>query len=169
MFTIITASDFLKKAEQDLSALMEDQQDAGKAINSILSLHHVYEWVWNRHFDAMAPADIRGTFITKKEPRGAPTGDSFKEWLKDNSPHFDLIRRLANGTKHCLKMNTDLLPMELKGFGKGLYGVGPYGTSYLVIYMGDELQASERYLLPHKVLTTQMDFWKEFYKEFAIP
>lgn len=160
MFSIVTARDFLNKAEQDLVELAKDDTNAGKAMNSILSLYHVHEWLWANHLKPTKTVSIRGESV--------PSMKDFVKWLDSSCPHFKLVQELANGTKHCI-LNKGTNTAKIEGFGKGGYGVGPYGTSYLVIDLGEGLWSAQRFLMPHKVLHNVLDFWQNLYRELQVP
>lgn len=157
MFGITTAASFFDKVRADHAELVRDTASPGAAMNCILSLYHLHEWVWSRwlkgRFDAQAALRIRND---KNE---------FVRWLDGNCPHFGLLQELANGTKHCVPVHsTD----RVAGYGQGPYGIGPYGAPYLLIDMGDRLDTSNRYLVGDSVLTEILDFWERFFAAQAV-
>ncbi len=163
MFEIKTARDFLKKAQQDLLELQKDNTNGGKAINAILSLYHVREWLWSNHLVPTKTVSIRGASIKNES--------DFIKFLNATCPHFQLIRELANGSKHCVlrKSRSKATTSKSSGFGMGGYGVGPYGTTYLMIDLGTGLGTAQRFLTPHKALFDVYDFWDGLYNELKVP
>jgi hypothetical protein len=163
MFEIKTARDFLNKAQQDLFELQKDNTNGGKAINAILSLYHVREWLWSNYLEPMKVFSIRGIDVK--------TENDFIKFLNASCPHFQLIRELANGSKHCVlrKSSSNAITSKSSGFGMGAYGVGPYGTAYLMIDLGTGLGTAQRFLTPHKALFDVYDFWDGLYNELNVP
>ena len=133
----MTLEDFFHKVCEDYERLAKDIADLGLAMNCILWLYHLHEWVWSRW--------LKGRFEVTTS-LGIHNGrDEFRGWLQQNCPHYSLLRELADGLKHC-----DLTvrpPQQVKGFGQGPYGVGPYGTPYLLIDLGENREPATRYLI----------------------
>jgi hypothetical protein len=151
IFAIRTAADLLAKAEEDLEGLVEQMDHSGRAMNCILSAHHLHEWVWALHLKAEQPIALPGKTIRAKS--------DLVEWLDDHCPHFRLIQELANGSKHCSPVHgTD----KIDGYGRGPYGVGPYGRSYLLIDLGEDRQPADRWLVAHLMLKEVLAFWRQF-------
>jgi hypothetical protein len=127
-------------------------------MNCVLSSYHIHEWVWARWLKAEAPVEVRGTLIRDK--------NSFVTWLANKSPHFELVQQLANGAKHCLSVHST---QAISGWGRGPYGVGPYGAPYLLIDLGETLPPAHRYLVASDVIGDVVAFWREFFAEESIP
>jgi hypothetical protein len=160
MFSIVTARDFLQKAEEDLVELRKDAINAGKAMNAVLSLYHVHDWLWANHLEPTKVNLIHGATIKSKT--------EFVQWLDSACTNFKVVQGLATATKHCI-LNKSNHTAKVEGFGKGRYGAGPYGTSYLVIDLGEELSPPQRFLMPHQVLSDMMSFWKKLFDELQVP
>ena len=157
MFGITSAYRFFKKACGDYAQVETDIADPNAALNSILSLYHLHEWVWakwlKQRVDAQAKLGIRRD---KKD---------FTAWLDTNCPHFSLLQELANGTKHCRPVHST---EHVAGYGLGPYGIGPFGKPYLLIDLGEELDPAVRYLVASAVLKDIMDFWGSFFSTHGI-
>jgi hypothetical protein len=164
MFGVTSAYRFFEKVRGDHGRVEADISDPGAALNCILSLYHLHEWVWarwlKRRSDVQATLGIRkgkGTACGSRRNKG-----TFIAWLDANCPHFTLLQELANGTKHCSPVH----PTEhVAGYGRGPWGVGPFDAPYLLIDLGEEYPAGERYLVASAVLKSIMDFWSEFFAD----
>lgn len=157
MFSIISAADFFQKVKEDLLAFQERIADPGRALNCVLSSYHLHEWVWARLLKPNPPIDLHGTLVRNKK--------DFIIWLEKNCPHFVLLQDLANGTKHCSPVrSTD----RIAGYGRGPYGIGPFGAAYLLVDLGEDYPASERYLVASEVLTQVVQFWDKFFSDFSV-
>ncbi len=154
MFAITTAPDFFLKFKDDFLAFDADIANSGLAMNSILSSYHIHEWVWARWLKTAAPKKIGDTMIRDKS--------SFVAWLESSCPHFAILQELANGSKHCSPVHsTD----EVKGYGRGPYGIGPWGAPYLLIDLGDDKSGAARWLVASDMLQDVFKFWTEFFEE----
>jgi hypothetical protein len=151
MFGITSAYRFFEKARADFALVQTNIADPGAAMNCTLSLYHLHEWVWakwlKRRPDALAALGIRDK-------------DAFITWLDENCPHFSLLQELANGTKHCSPVHST---QHVQGYGRGPFGIGPYGAPYLLIDLSEEYPPAERYLVANNVLEEIMNFWTNFF------
>lgn len=154
MFSIVTATDFLRKVEQDWKMLEADFANPGLAINCILSSYHLHEWLWARQLKDKNPRKLNEQVLRDK--------DAFVAWLEANCPHFNLLQELANGSKHCAPVHpTD----HVEGYGQGPFGVGPFDKAYLLIDLGDDLPGESRYLVATDVLQAIVKFWQNLFVE----
>ena len=148
MFGITTAADFREKSARDNAALQADVSNADLAINAILSAYHLHEWVWGLVLKPMKPAIVRGAVLRDYQ--------AWKSWLTTHCPHFSLLEELANGSKHCVPVNS---ADKVEGYGQGPYGFGPYGKPYLLIDNGQGLPPNVRWLVGNRVVREATDFW----------
>lgn len=157
MFGITSAHRFFQKVREDYTHVEADISDSSAAMNCILSLYHLHEWVWARwlkqRHDVQAKLGVR----RKK--------GEFNAWLDANCPHFTLLQELANGAKHCRPVH----PTEhVAGYGRGPYGIGPFSAPYLLIDLGPAKPPAERYLVASTVLQAIMDFWTGFFAKHGV-
>jgi len=157
IFAIVTAPDFLAKMREDNKLLQEQVDDSGRAMNAILSAYHLHEWVWAGWLKAVAPTTIGGTLIRDKT--------AFVGWLEANCPQFLVLQSLANGTKHCSPVDPT---GKIAGYGQGPFGIGPYGTPYLLIDKGANFSPTERWLVANRMLQEINDFWDSFFRDNGI-
>ena len=153
---ITTADGFFGKVCKDLELLKKNIADPGAAMNCILSLYHLHEWVWSlwlkRDDEARKKLGIRKK---KKE---------FVGWLERKCLHFNLLQELANGAKHC-RRRSSYSTGRVGGWGQGPWDVGPWDMPYLLIDQGADLEAECRYLVASDVLKEIFDFWNKFFDE----
>lgn len=155
MLSIDSAHAFFKKTKGDFESHQARIDDPSLAINSILSLYHLHEWVWS-HW-------LKGNFEAQKALGIRNNLDDFLDWLERHCPYFNLIQDLANGSKHAYKVHSS---GAVEGFGAGPYGIGPYGAPYLLIDLGEE--ASDRYLVASDVTRDCFGFWADFFSTHNI-
>jgi hypothetical protein len=75
------------------------------------------------------------------------------------------MQELANGTKHCCPVHPT---KHVKGYGRGPFGIGPFGSPYLLIDLGHENPSAGRYLVAGEVLKENLDFWIGFFATHGI-
>ena len=99
MFGITTAEDFFQKVCTDYERATENIGDPYAAMNCILSLYHLHEWVWwcwlEGRDEVLSSLGIRND------------EEEFRRLLGQKCPHFDLLRELANDTKHSASKNAN--------------------------------------------------------------
>jgi len=152
MFSITNEQDFYRKTKEDLDAYIKNQSNASLGINSLLSMYHLHEWVWALRLKTNY-IQLGDTIIRIKS--------DFISWLEQNMPNFKLIQDLANGSKHCyIAYSTS----AVSGYSVEPYGVGPYGSRYLSIDLGEN--EPERYKSLASILRQTFDFWTEFFETY---
>jgi hypothetical protein len=162
MFLDMTTSDFLRKASEDVCAFGAKAGDKNLAMNAVVSLHHLHEWVWQRSLKNRVPLVIRGTTIR--------TCKDFKAWLQANCPHFNLLRELANGTKHCaVKVPTKTARhSEVMALVCGPLVTAPLlGSWDLPPRVEVDLGDGSAFVPLKHVLETSLNFWISLHAEVA--
>jgi hypothetical protein len=158
LFGITTADDFFAKLEADYVDFKAQPDSARLALNCIITAYHLHEWVWGRWLKSDTEA---------KQKIGIADKGSFITWLDGHWPGFTVVQELTNGAKHLKTMekvkDTDLIA----GFGRGPYGVGPYGSSYLLIDYGDNT-APQRWNTAETLLDEALAFWRKFFNTYRI-
>jgi hypothetical protein len=157
VFAITNASEFFAKVREDLAALEEKIDDAGRAMNCVLSSYHLHEWVWAHALKRRTPTTLGGIVIKDKS--------SFVGWLETACPYFLTLQELANGTKHCAPVNS---ASRIEGYGMGPYGIGPFGKSYLLIDLGEGIPVPQRWLVATDMLHAVVDFWNKFFEQHKL-
>ena len=158
MFAITNASEFFAKVKEDLASLEEKIDDSGRAMNCILSAYHLHEWVWAHTLKGVSPIKLDAVMVRDKS--------SFIAWLETACPHFLTLQELANGTKHCVPVNST---SKIAGYGMGPYGIGPFGMSYLLIDLGKEIPVPQRWLVATDMLRAVVGVWNQFFEQHQSP
>jgi hypothetical protein len=169
MFDIQNSADYYAMLVDDFDDFMEQPQSSRKAIHCAVTAYHLYEWVW---FDWLKDRD------DVKKKLSLTNKDSFRDYLR-RYVWLDILREIANGSKHFRKQL--YRTQSVQGYGQGPFGVGPYGTSYLLIDMGGEAEhdldergapedeipggGDQRYLPAADLLEACVRFWRDFFKE----
>lgn len=173
MFNIENSADYYAMLVADFDDFMEDQRSARKAIHCAITSYHLGEWVW--HDWLKNQGGVKGQL-------GITNEKSFYKYLND---HFwlNLLREIANGSKHFKKqaIRTQLVD----GYGAGTYGIGPYGTGYLMIDLGSAIEPTEdsftglfdpdeelsepdgtNYIGAVELLEIAVRFWRDFFRQY---
>lgn len=153
LFDIITSRDFMNKLEADYLDFKAEPDSARLALNCIITVYHLHEWVWgdwlNRDFETWKRLGIRDI-------------DTFKKWLDIHCPGFLVIQSLTNGAKHFSKPDAET--RLISGFGMGPYGAGPYGHPYLLIDHG--AGESARLQIADQLIEETVSFWRQFFETY---
>lgn len=154
MFDIITARDFLSKLEEDYADFKARPDSARRALNCIITAYHLHEWAWgdwlNRDYVIWNKLSIRNI-------------ESFEKWLERECPGFALARKLANGAKHFVR-SVSSETQHVANFGEGPYGVGPYGSPYLLIDYG--IDKPDRWKTGEQLIDEIVAFWRQFFQTY---
>jgi hypothetical protein len=173
MFDIRNSVDYYAMLVEDFDEFMEQPQLSRRAIHCAITAYHMHEWVWH-------------DWLHEREDVKAKLGltdlASFRKYLK-GCVWLGILRELANGSKHFKEQaySTELV----RGYGQGPFGLGPYGTGYLLIDLGgndeplDEMLLGEygelddeipnggnqRFMPAAHLLDVCVRFWRDFFKE----
>ena len=158
MFGITTADDFFAKLEADYGDFKAQPDSARLALNCIITAFHLHEWVWGRWLKSDTDA---------KQKIGIASMESFRAWLDGQWPGFIVVQELTNGAKHLKTMKNVKETNRVSGFGRGPYGVGPFGSSYLLIDYGDNT-AAQRWDTAETLLDETLVFWRKFFNTYRI-
>lgn len=93
------------------------------------------------------------------------------DWTKEaaafsaSCPFAQTIREVANGTKH-LELTPKRTPdphvdtvEAVQGYGRGRYGVGPYGRAYIAVQTRASSSEQERPFSAVRILREALDWW----------
>ncbi|WP_370336455.1 hypothetical protein [Parvularcula marina] len=148
MFGVDTIGDYLHLCERAVAKFSDAQDDTALAFGAILSLNHVPDWLEHK----LIPRQRRELQLVHNI-RGA----DFREEFSERNPNLTLVRQISNGLKH---LNPSSSTQEVKGFGQGPYGVGPYGQAYLLIDKGEGFSASERWVTALALCQDLLTWWQ---------
>ena len=149
IFGIDTIADYLAFCAEAVAELEQDQGSVLRAFAAVLALNHIPDWLQYKLTD-----DQRTTLGLT----GSKLGDPVKDWFEAQNADLTLVRDIANGFKH-LRPNhsTDVVA----GYGRGPFGVGPFGAPYLLIDLGDYPLANERWVVGLSLCKRTMEWWRE--------
>jgi hypothetical protein len=153
MFDISTSADFYEMLVEDFDELITKPDSARLALHCAISAYHLREWLWK---------DWLSSDTEAKEAIGVTSESSFNDWIYEHCVWFGSIRDLANGTKH-FRQNPNMKTSLSGGYGKGPYGVGTYGRSYLLIDYGEEAGEHQQ-KAAISLIEVVVRFWRDFFR-----
>jgi hypothetical protein len=146
VFAITNAREYREKVEEDLEELAKEIANSSRAMNAATSSYHLHEWLWAHALKPKKPVTLGTSTITSRA--------EFVSWLDLECPHFKLLQQLVRGSKHASPVNGN--GSKVAGFGEGPLGVGPYGSPYLLIDLGDKV--TDRHLVASDVIREAGEF-----------
>jgi hypothetical protein len=149
MFGIETVEDYLSFCEEAVKVLSEDQASVLKGFTSVLALNHFPDWLQYK----LSIEDRVALALSSTKP-AEKVIDDFEKLNSD----LKLVRSLANGFKHLRKIDRT---GKIEGYGKGPYGIGPYGTSYLLVDLGEDKGASDRWVVGLDLCQRVLKWWEK--------
>jgi len=149
LFGVESIPEYIEMCRQSVSQFEVDPDMVLHGFSAILALNHMPDWLQYKLTTAQRVA-LNLTHY--------PIQAAVKNELEDENPDLKLIRQVANGFKH-LKIGPST--NRIRGFGAGPYGVGPYGSSYLLIDMGDELEPSSRWIVASELCHNTLNWWEQ--------
>lgn len=151
MFGIDTPGKFLAKAQRNCARLRDDISDPEAALDAVLTLHHLPEWIWARW--------LKNDLIAQQE-LGVRSLKDFWSLVFAECPSATLIQELANGAKHCAPVHST---EKVDGYGQGPYGIGPFGMPYLLVDNGETIStATDRYKIASSEVFSVEEYWIRF-------
>lgn len=149
VFGIDTIEDYLAFCAAAVAEFEQEQDNVLRGYAAVLALNHLPDW-------------LRYKLTAKQRAALGLTGSRIGEPLKN---HFETqnvaltrLRDIANGFKH-LKLAHSA--QVVAGFGRGPYGVGPFGAPYLLIDLGDHLPPNERSDVGLSLCKRTLDWWQD--------
>lgn len=131
IFGVDTICDYMNLCVKAVNDFEKSQDNVLKAFTAILILNHIVDWL---QYKLTTPERGILRISGSKE-------ESVQNHFEGQNSDLILVRDIANGFKHLrLKQPTK----EIKGFGCGPYGTGPFGAPYLLIDPSDHLSPDER-------------------------
>jgi hypothetical protein len=149
MFDIKNSRDFYQKLLDDFDDYMVQQDSARLAMNCAITAHHMADWVWGDF--------VKGDAVLKAK-LGIKRKEDFMAWIDGQTVWYGLVQSLSNGSKHFIR-DYAKGTQKIEGCGKGGYGQGPFGMSYLAI----EVSPTDPKNLPiSMLLEVVIRFWNNF-------
>ena len=144
-FAIKTTRDFFNILLEDYKEFLVNKTSSRHALHCAIIAWHMYEWA-NREFEPQL------------------SGDDFKKIILKQCPSLEIMRNLANGTKHNKRssVNQTIKATELKlgVFSKEFSR--EFDTSHLKI----ELRDGKKIYFEDEIKTA-INFWSEYIKSKA--
>ena len=149
MFGMESIEDYLGFCAQAVAEFEEEQANVLRAFAAVLALNHIPDWLQYK-----LSADQRKALGLAISKIGEPVKDHFESQNGD----LKLVRNVANGFKHL----TPSPPSQIvAGYGSGPYGVGPYGAPYLVIDLGQNMPAQDRWVVALTICKRTLAWWED--------
>lgn len=149
LFGISSVADYLKLCGQSVDELEADQASVLRGFTAVLLLNHIPSWLQHK-----LSSDERSVLGMSDTRAGQPVNELFHGKTGD----LDLVRSIANGFKHLQPVN---LTERIVGYGKGPFGIGPFGKPYLLINLGDDLPANRRWETGLGLCRRVLDWWQK--------
>ncbi|MHC2514618.1 hypothetical protein [Bradyrhizobium diazoefficiens] len=147
MFGIDTIDEYLAFCAEAVAELEYDQDSVLRAFAAILALNHIPDWLQYK-----LTVSQRNTLGLT----GSQVGDPVKDYFEAMHVDFKRVRELANGFKHLRPVHST---QKVAGYGQGPYGIGPYGQSYLLIDLGEDKPANERWDVGLSLCKRALECW----------
>lgn len=148
MFGIDTIADYLAFCAEAVAEFERDQDNVLRAFAAILSLNHIPDWLRYK--------------LTEDERKAlalpvSKAGECVQRHFEGQNNDLQQLRDIANGFKHLRPTHsTDVI----SGFGRGPYGIGPFGESYLLLDRGDHLPVNERWDVGLSLCKRTLEWWQ---------
>ncbi|MCA3269522.1 MAG: hypothetical protein INF44_04120 [Thalassospira sp.] len=149
MFNLENIPDYLKFCAQAVAEFETDQANVLRGFSAILALNHIPDWLQYK--------------LTSKQR--AKLGLDIKidvpvrERFQKNNEKLKLVREIANGFKHLRP--ADSSTNVVNGYGKGPFGIGPFGCPYLLIDLGKSYQDTERRIVGLTLCKEVLIYWEQ--------
>lgn len=147
LFGICTIEDYLIFCAEAVAALEQDQDNVLRAFAAILALNHIPDWLQYKLTLGQRSA---------LELTGSQGGEPVKDHFEDRNADIKRVREIANGFKHLKPVHST---RKVAGYGQGPYGIGPYGAPYLLIDLGDDKPANERWDVGFDLCKRVLEWW----------
>lgn len=92
MFDIKDSVGFYRLMIENYDDFVENSGSSRHAINCAISTFHIAEWIWGDWLST--------DFAVWKKLDGVRDLDTFKAWIDRQTPFFQVVQGIANGSKH---------------------------------------------------------------------
>ena len=147
VFGITTIAEYLAFSEEAVHAFSDVQANVVRGFSAVLALNHVPDWLQYK-----LTVEQRKILLLKS----ARQGDEVKTEFESKNADLTMIRKLANGFKHLSPTDPT---GKIKGYGNGPFGVGPFGTPYLSIDLGQDKAPSDRWVVGLDLCQRVLKWW----------
>jgi hypothetical protein len=148
IFGIDTIDEYLAFCTEIVAELEHDQDNVLRAFAAILALNHIPDWL--QYKLTVTQRNVLGLTASQ-------VGDPVKDYFEALYADIKRVREIANGFKHLRPVHST---QKVAGYGQGPYGIGPYGAPYLLIDLGDDKLANERWDVGFSLCKRVLEWWR---------
>lgn len=148
LFGVTTIKEYLLLCEQAIEQLELHPADLLFGFAAFLLINHLPDWL--QYKLTTEERTVLGLASTT-------AGDELKLQFEVQNSDLLLIRQVANGIKHLRAVHST---QQVEGYGKGPFGIGPYGQAYLLIDKGDQFDASNRWDVASDLARRSINWWQ---------
>ena len=148
LFGVDTVSDYLALCSEAVNDLKGQQDSVLKGFSAILALNHLPDWLRYKLNEA------------ERQKLGLPTQSTdapVNEFFEAQNENLKMVRQIANGFKHLRPVHST---ERAEGYGAETYGIGPYGTPYLLIDLGEDKEPAERWCVGLDLCQRVLAWWQ---------
>jgi hypothetical protein len=149
IFELNSVEDYLNFCTESIQELEVDQANVLRGFTALLALNHLPDWLLYK---------LTTTEREILDLRCHRPGKKLRCDFENRNTDLTLVRSLANGFKHLKPQDPT---GKIKGYGKGRFGIGHYGTPYLLIDKGEHLEDQERYTTCLELCQSVLDWWQK--------
>lgn len=147
IFDIDTIGEYLAFCAEAVAELEKDQDNVVRAFAAILALNHIPDWLQHK----LTVEQRSAIGLT-----GSQLSNTVKDYFEGRNTDIKRVREIANGFKHLRPVYST---QKVAGYGQGPYGIGPFGAPYLLIDLGDDKPANERWDVGFDLCKRVLSWW----------
>lgn len=149
LFDLTTAEEMLAKLRLEVGAFKADET-ARNAMNAVWTGYHLLEWIWNERLHGDAVRQARASVRNEADLRAK---------VKVEHPLFEVVRLLANGSKHFERQPRD----PATGVHRGAFSKG-FSKAFDVDYLFVDFAGTRHDI--QDVLDGLLSYWENFYTTY---
>lgn len=161
-FQITTSYEFFQKLLEEYHDFNNDHLSPRFAINCAINSWHLTDWTFNEFYRKARKFKNKYEFKNGEEKKIEPI-NAYRNELTEKCPELELMRQIANGTKHCLR-NNNYNTTESTGDYSSDYDRNSYDVSRFLII---DKQTNSEIDFEDALLAT-IEYWRNFFKERGI-
>lgn len=146
IFGIDTIAGYLAFCGEVVAELEASEDNVPRAFAAILALNHIPDWL---QYKLTAAQRVTLGFTGSQ-------GNSVKEHFESKNVDIKRLRDIANGFKHLKPAHST---QKINGYSEGPYGIGPFGAPYLLIDLGVDKPANERWDVGFDLCRRVLKWW----------
>ena len=146
------SNELLRKLRHEFGRLLQDPLCSYPAINVARDAYHLREWLWREKFstDPSLQTNVFG--------HATPTEADYNVEINNLFPDFQLVREIANGSKHLvLHQSGQITDASNGGWDNTSWDSVPWDTEYLYIEVDGQWRSA------NQLLDDIVQFWSNFF------